>query len=51
MVEGGIDILTVSRFARRKNISITARFYVHTKAENTKQQAAESFGRLVTSVA
>jgi integrase len=44
------DILLVSRFARHKNITITSRFYVHTKAENSKQQAAESFGRL-TSVA
>ena len=45
------DILLVSRFLRHKNISITSRFYVHTKAENSKQQAAESFSRMLTSVA
>jgi integrase len=41
----GVDLLQVSRRLRHKNISITARFYGHLKAEHTKQ-AAESFDRL-----
>lgn len=49
MYEDTGDILAVSRFARHKNVGITSRFYVHTKAEQTKQRADESFNRLVAS--
>jgi integrase len=44
-----VDLLTVSRRLRHKNISITARFYGHVKAEHTTK-AAESFNRLASSV-
>jgi integrase len=45
----GVDLLQVSRRLRHKNITITARFYGHMKAEHTKQ-AAESFNRLAASI-
>ena len=50
MYEDTKDIVAVSRFARHKNVGITTRFYVHTKAEHTKEAAAESFKRLMASV-
>lgn len=43
----GVDLLQVSRRLRHKNITITARFYGHMKAEHTTQ-AAESFNRLAS---
>ena len=43
----GVDLLQVSRRLRHKNITITAQFYGHLKAEHTTQ-AAESFNRLAT---
>jgi integrase len=46
----GVDLLQVSRRLRHKNITITARFYGHMKAEHTLQ-AAESFNRLAASIA
>jgi integrase len=49
MYEDTGDILLVSRFARHKNVGITSRFYVHTKTEQTKPRADESFNRLVAS--
>jgi integrase len=45
----GVDLLQVSRRLRHKNITITARFYGHMKAEHTTQ-AAESFNRMAASV-
>lgn len=45
----GVDLLQVSRRLRHKNISITARFYGHVRAEHTTQ-AAESFERLAKSL-
>lgn len=45
----GVDLLQVSRRLRHKNITITARFYGHLKAEHTTQ-AAESFNRLAASI-
>lgn len=50
MYEATKDIVAVSRFLRHKNVGITTRFYVHTKAEHTKDAAAESFKRLVASM-
>lgn len=41
----GVDLLQVSRRLRHKNVSITAQFYGHVRAEHTTQ-AAESFQRL-----
>jgi integrase len=43
---GGMDLLQVSRRLRHKNISITARFYGHVKAEHTTQ-APEIWDRLL----
>jgi integrase len=45
----GVDLLTVSRRLRHKNISITARFYGHVQAKHTGQ-VAESFDRLMAAV-
>jgi integrase len=45
----GMDLLSVSRRLRHKNITITARFYGHVEAKHTTQ-AAESFDRLAASV-
>ena len=45
----GVDLLTVSRRLRHKNITITASFYGHVKAEHSTA-VAESFQRLVASV-
>ncbi len=45
----GVDLLTVSRRLRHKNITITAQFYGHLKAEHTTQ-VAESFQRLAAGV-
>lgn len=45
----GVDLLQVSRRLRHKNITVTARFYGHLRAEHTTQ-AAESFNRLATSI-
>lgn len=45
----GVDLLTVSRRLRHKNIGITAQFYGHVKAEHTTQ-GADSFDRLYASV-
>jgi integrase len=45
----GVDLLQVSRRLRHKNITITAQFYGHLKAEHTTQ-AAESFNRLAAGV-
>jgi integrase len=44
-----VDLLTVSRRLRHKNISITARFYGHVKAEHTTVAAA-SMDRLFEGV-
>lgn len=41
----GVDLLTVSRRLRHKNIAITARFYGHIKAKDTTA-APEAFDRL-----
>jgi hypothetical protein len=41
----GVDLLTVSRRLRHKNITITARFYGHIKAKDTTA-APEAFDRL-----
>jgi hypothetical protein len=41
-----MDLLQVSRRLRHKNISITARFYGHVKAEHTTQ-APEIWDRLL----
>jgi integrase len=40
----GVDLLSVSRRLRHKNITITARFYGHVQAKDTTK-AAESFDR------
>jgi integrase len=45
----GVDLLQVSRRLRHKNITITAQFYGHLKAEHTTQ-AAESFNRMASAV-
>lgn len=45
----GVDLLQVSRRLRHKNITITAQFYGHLKAEHTTQAAA-SFDRLAVGV-
>jgi len=45
----GVDLLQVSCRLRHKNITITAQFYGHLKAEHTTQ-AAESFNRLAAGV-
>lgn len=45
----GVDLLSVSRRLRHKNITITARFYGHVEAKHTTK-AAESFDRLASSV-
>jgi site-specific recombinase XerD len=45
----GVDLLTVSGRLLRKNITITARFYGHLKAEHTTA-APEAFDRLFESV-
>jgi integrase len=46
----GVDLLTVSRRLRHKNISITARFYGHVTAAHTTA-APDAFDRLFASVA
>ncbi len=43
----GVDLLQVSRRLRHRNITITAQFYGHLKAEHTTE-AAKSFDRLAT---
>ncbi len=43
----GVDLLSVSRRLRHKNIGITATFYGHVRAEHT-HAAAESFDRLAS---
>jgi integrase len=45
----GVDLLQVSRRLRHKNITITAQFYGHLKAEHTTQ-VADSFQRLAAGV-
>ena len=45
----GVALLQVSRRLRHKNITITAQFYGHLKAEHTTE-ATESFNRLAVSV-
>jgi integrase len=45
---GGMDLLQVSRRLRHKNITITARFYRHVKAEHTTQ-ASEVWDRMLAS--
>lgn len=45
-----MDLLHVSRRLRHKNITITARFYGHVKAEHTTQ-AAEVWDRMLTTAA
>lgn len=47
---GGMELLHVSRRLRHKNITITARFYGHVKAEHTTQ-APEIWDRLFASAA
>jgi integrase len=44
-----MDLLSVSRRLRHKNITITARFYGHVQAKHTTK-AADSFDRLAASV-
>jgi len=44
-----MDLLSVSRRLRHKNITITARFYGHVQAKHTTK-AADSFDRLAGAV-
>jgi integrase len=50
MAEHGVDILTISRLARHKNISITSKYYVHTKATHAREAAAASLKRVLAAV-